>query len=352
MKILLTLGLGKNTSYSMLAPLVQIEKIEKIDIVRNNNGATLPKVTYHTIPNWSLKFPFLRVAYKFFILLKLSKLKKPDMIIAYYLVPYGIISLIVSKLTDRPVSISIVSNKELDVYGKVPKMILSKLIKYFDVITVTGSKTKKDLECIGISPSKVRILPHGVDVSIFYPRDLEKEYDIITAARLEHVKNISTLLKAIKKVKKIFPDIKVGIAGDGQQKELLQDMAIDLGIDDNVKFLGHVSKIEQFYNKGKIFILTSKWEGLPYSMLEAMASGIPPIVSDVGDISDVIIDGFNGFMVKDYNDSDAFAQSIMKLLNNEDLYKKISVNALETIKKNYRFEAVKKTWIQIFKENI
>lgn len=350
MKILLTLGLGENIVYSMIAPLAQIEEIEEITIARNINGPILPKVTYYTIPNWILKFPLLRAAYKFFLLLHLSKVKKPDMIMAYYLVSYGINALLISKIINRPISISIVSNKELEVYGKIPKIILSKLIMYPDIITVTGSKTKRDLENLGVPSRKIWILPHGVDTSIFYPRHLTKKYDVITVARLENVKNIPTLLKAVKNVKKIFPKIKVGIVGKGPYKDRLRETAINLKVDDNVEFLGFIPKIQLFYNTGKIFILTSKWEGLPYSMLEAMASGIPPIVSDVGDISDVIIKEFNGLVINDCNDDKAFAQAIMRLLNNENLYKKISTNALKTIKEHHRFEVVKKTWSQIFKQ--
>ena len=81
--------------------------------------------------------------------------------------------------------------------------------------------------------------------------------------------------------------------------------------------LGFVDDIVAFYNSGKVFVLTSRTEGLPRTVIEAMACGIPCVVSNVGDMEDVIDDNVSGHLIQDYRNLNNFAGKINLLLVNK-----------------------------------
>lgn len=127
--------------------------------------------------------------------------------------------------------------------------------------------------------------------------------------RLSPEKNIPTLLQCAK----LLPEVSFVIVGDGPQKNVLQKMAINLK---NVYFIGQVSNVEDFYASFDILMLSSIIEGLPLVILEAMAVGTPIIAPDVGAISEVITDGISGLLVWNSSNASLFAQSIIRLKEN------------------------------------
>ena len=160
-------------------------------------------------------------------------------------------------------------------------------------------------------------------------------------------KELGNLLKIILKLKKIKPNIKVGIAGKGPEFELLKSKIIQYNLASNVKLLGYVNNIVDYYNSGKIFVLTSKTEGLPRTVIESMACGIPCVASNVGDMEDVIDNDINGYLIQNYSHLDEFVEKIKLLLNNKDIYDNISNKAVTKIRDKYSYKAATKVWKEI-----
>lgn len=151
-------------------------------------------------------------------------------------------------------------------------------------------------------------------------------YDVLFVGRLEHAKGVDVLLKAILHIKEKYErNVKVAIVGDGSKKEYLKGLVDEYKISPSVEFLGIRKDVKELMNVSKIFVLPSRWEGLPMVILEAMANGIPIIATDVGGIGEVIENKVNGIIVPE-EDSETLANKIVELLDSEifrlDLAKK------------------------------
>ena len=140
--------------------------------------------------------------------------------------------------------------------------------------------------------------------------------------------------------------MKVGIAGKGPQQEELESAIKLKGLDKNVYLLGYVSNIEIFLNEGKVFVTTSKTEGLPRTAIQSMACGTPVIASNVGDMKDLVVNNVTGFLIDDPNDNQAFYNSILELLDN---YCEYQEKCIQYVHDHFSSKAGLSTWDTIFK---
>lgn len=118
-----------------------------------------------------------------------------------------------------------------------------------------------------------------------------------TAARLNSIKNIPMMLRVLKLVLQQVPDTCLVIAGQGEEKERLKALALELGVTDQVKFIGLRFDLPEVYQLFDVFLLTSFSEGISVTLLESMASGVPSVVTDVGGNREVVVEGETGFLV-------------------------------------------------------
>jgi glycosyltransferase involved in cell wall biosynthesis len=194
-----------------------------------------------------------------------------------------------------------------------PKIIflLDKISCLFtDRIVVVSPDLKKHLtEKIKLPEKKIITIINGVDTNCFSPREksknllaqfgLKKSSKIIgTVGRLADIKDHATLIKAFKIVLDNIPESKLIIVGDGPCENYLKDLSVELGIYGSVIFTGNQKDIQQILNLFDVFVLPSLREGTSLSLLEAMASGVAPIVTNVGGNPNVVKNGYNGYLVK------------------------------------------------------
>ena len=140
-----------------------------------------------------------------------------------------------------------------------------------------------------------------------------------------------------------MPNVRAAIVGDGPLRADMQRYAEGLCVNENVEFLGQRKDVEAILARSKIFVLTSKSEGLSIAMAEAMASGVVPVVADVGELGDLVIDGANGYLVAPDN-IDEYVKRIILLLQDQYLWKKYSRRATEEAKKHCEIDVVTKKW--------
>lgn len=161
-------------------------------------------------------------------------------------------------------------------------------------------------------------------------------------------KNYGLAIRAIAKCKN--SDIHYLICGQGPELENLQGLAKEQGVENQIHFLGFRTDIKQLLKAADIFLFTTLQEGMPRSMMEAMASGLPCIASKIRGNVDLLENGEGGYLVP-VNEVDDVAEKIAVLVSNEELRKKMSERNLERIK---AFDSVKvKTIIsKIYKETI
>lgn len=157
----------------------------------------------------------------------------------------------------------------------------------------------------------------------------QKEKIVLIVARLyEAQKRLSIALDIWKEVESQNPDWKLIIVGDGEDRRLYEEHCRKNNIQ-NVEFAGRTNPLP-YYMKASIFMMTSKNEGWPLTLLEAMQTGVVPIVMDsFAALHDIIQDGSNGYIVK-YNDKKEFGNRLISLINNKNLRLKMSQEGLHS----------------------
>lgn len=169
---------------------------------------------------------------------------------------------------------------------------------------------------------------------------------LISMGDLVKRKNYQTAIKAVKRTNN--SKVHYLICGAGPEMDNLTKLSKSLGIDKQVHFLGFRSDIDELLKISDIFLFTSLQEGLPRSLMEAMASGLPCIVSNIRGNIDLIKNCEGGFLCKS-NDEKGFSEAISNLINNEDLLKKMKNINVEKIQK-YDISNVKMKIKKIYEE--
>jgi len=146
----------------------------------------------------------------------------------------------------------------------------------------------------------------------------EKDFIIICVGELNANKNQDLVIKAVKMLKEEIPDIKLLLAGRGDMEKQYRKMAEKLGVKDNVLFLGYRRDIPELLSISDVAVSSSRREGLPVNVMEAMATGLPLVVTDCRGNRDLVQNGENGFVVG-INDAEGMAERIEALLVNKSL---------------------------------
>ena len=139
------------------------------------------------------------------------------------------------------------------------------------------------------------------------------EFVLVCTARLSPEKGIDILLLAMSKVIRQHPSSKCIIIGEGALKEMLLERANSLGLSGHIFFEGFQADVKPYLWAADAFVLTSHIEGLPFSVLEAMACGLPCVVTNVGGNAEAVANNVNGLIVSP-NSADEVAQAILYLL--------------------------------------
>jgi glycosyltransferase involved in cell wall biosynthesis len=195
----------------------------------------------------------------------------------------------------------------------VSRAVCNRLIEYeFPVHKLVTVWNGVDLNHFNISSNGKPSLKGHVNGELF------SRPKLLCVARLSFEKRLDVLLDAMCKVLTEQPFTECTIVGDGPLKTELIARACTLGICDSVHFVGHAEEVRPYYEVADLFVLSSGKEGLPLSLSEAMAYGLPCIATDVGGNAEIITHGETGLIVEPRN-SQELASAILYLLNNPDL---------------------------------
>ncbi len=210
---------------------------------------------------------------------------------------------------------------------------------------------------------KLRVIQNGInienrlkDVGSAKKQVLRKELGVKevsklvgTLGRLIPLKAHDDLIRAAKIVCEKMCDVEFILAGDGPLLSSLKVLAKRHGISDRFHFLGFRDDAISILQLLDVFVLPSKIEGLPISLLEAMAIGKPVVATEVGGIPSVIRDGFNGLLVQP-GDVMSLAQSIVALLCYSDYREELSRKGKATVSKQFSMERMAKDYASLYKE--
>lgn len=176
----------------------------------------------------------------------------------------------------------------------------------------------------------------------------ENDFILIYIAEFIPRKNHAFLLNAIPALKEQITGLKVILPGKGMLLKEMKKLAIDLEIDDIVKFLGYRKDIADLCQASDIYVSVSLQEGLPVSVIEAMACGLPIVASDIRGHRDNVVDGENGFLFA-LGDSKRMCGSILNIYKSMDFHERFSSNSVEFAKK-YDLKSIRLKMAKIYDE--
>ena len=285
---------------------------------------------------------------------KLMKKIKPDILHAHYITDCGLLGALSGF---HPFIVWVMGSDILVGPGQSTfiKIITKYALRKADLITCDGENIIGRMVKLGANLEKIKFIYFGVDTQKFKPLSTNKSLrkrelglsdtpTIISTRNLKPIYDIETLIKAIPSVLEKVPEAKFIIAGDGDQRDYLKNLATSLGVSRSIKFVGWIAHddLPKYLASSDVYVSTSLSDTISVSMLEAMACELPVVVTDSGDNRKWIEDGVNGFIVP-VKCPETLASRIVELLENEDVRHKFAQANRQAVEQraNYQEEMEK-----------
>jgi len=276
--------------------------------------------------------------------------KRPD-ILHCHLIPSNIIAKPLGALFGVP----LILNHD---HTNDPHRIDNKLLLALDkstnrfarhLIAVAASCREFLIRHESIPPEKITLVPNAIDLRRFTPGTISRlesrsklglppDVPVIAGVgRLNPQKNFSLFLEVAAALAPRFPTLRFLLAGEGPEEAVLREKASQLGLVDRIVFSGYVADTRQVYAASDILLMPSRFEGLPMTLLEAMAMNLPVVASRLDGIAEVIEDGKEGCLVDPGNPT-GFAEHCAALLENPSKSSELAANARAKIEARFSVE--------------
>ncbi len=233
---------------------------------------------------------------------------------------------------------------------KVGKRVNKFLYRHNNVIPVALScEIKKTIQTVyGLSERDVPVVFNGINLKKCQPKtsySRNETFKILHIGRFCDVKNHAVILKGFAQFAKKHPDARLQLLGDGELKSEMESLSKDLMVDDLVDFAGLKANVFPWLHDADMFLLPSKYEGIPMSIIEAMGTGLPIVATSVGGIPDMLENGKDAILVE--NDPSKVAEAIECFYLSEDLRKAYGEKA-RIKSEEFSSEAMAKGYLAIY----
>jgi N-acetyl-alpha-D-glucosaminyl L-malate synthase BshA len=208
-----------------------------------------------------------------------------------------------------------------------------------DGVTAVSEHLRKDTFDFFEIENEIRVIPNFIDMKRFSLKAKDHfkkaiapagEKILIHTSNFRKVKRTTDVVKIFAKVIERIPS-KLLMVGDGEERSECEQLARDLGVNDNVRFLGKQDAIEEILSVSDLFLMPSKSESFGLAALEAMACKVPVVSSNAGGLPELNVDGVTGFL-KEIGDIEGMAESSIYILEDEDRLKTFKENSLARAK--------------------
>ena len=334
------------------------EMAEEIEIYRVP-AIALPVIEY--------PFPNLMILYSWVVeLLRKNKIDIVHIEDGAFIT--SLLALLVKKLLKKPVVLSMqgfpgfswfYGNPFVDWVAKIYTLTLGKIVlKTADMVVLSATAYVEDALRLGVPIDKIKVIPRGVDVRIYYPNPERRkafreklglkddEMMVLFAGRLVLVKGLKYFLEAAKTLLKENKKLRFVVAGDGALRGKYQKEALDFRA--NIKFIGYRLDMEDVMNAADIFVLSSISEGCPNAVIEAGACAKPVVATCVGAAPDIIVDGETGLLVQPRS-VDSLCEGLQKILTSQDA-NEMGKKALERVRKLFSWSTIASQWEKLYLE--
>jgi len=252
----------------------------------------------------------------------------------------------------------------VEVWEKLSPLRRSALRNASLVLTPSQATAEYLTTLQGVAKTKIRVLPWALDPDLEtrgatsfgaqLPADFPRGRVILAVGRwlaTERYKGMDTLIMTLPRLLQHWPDLQLVIVGSGDDREWLENISRDSGVQDHVHFLSALNSAElsAAYQACEIFALPSRGEGFGFVYLEAMAQGKPVIGGAHGGAPEVIQDGVTGYVVQ-HGDTVQLATSVDALLSDPEAAKKMGAKGRARVEKEFRFSVFAKAFKKILRE--
>ena len=252
-----------------------------------------------------------------------------------------------------------------DLEGKNRKYnLLRKAIRPFvgQYTTVSRDLRRWLIEVIGVPPERVVQIYNGVDQERFRPGPRrpqlappgflgEGSLVVGTVGRLAAVKDQATLLRAFARLCEddagLAKRLRLVLVGDGPEREPLEALAAELGIGERTWFAGDRDEVAELLRLFDLFVLPSLGEGISNTILEAMATGLPVVATEVGGNPELVIPGENGLLVPSA-DADALAQALLALLRDARRRRTMGEASLARVRRDFHWDRTVARYLEVY----
>lgn len=344
-----------NWYLSHITPLAR-SGVKEVILVVDEPHKPMDKVKFVCWPHWISKLLSRQGARAIWLLVAGIRYR-PDLYMGYHLGPGACTALIAGKLMGRPTCYQMTGGPVEIIGGGIdsvdsvggnlgrPSKFIERLalavVRRFELIVVRGNKAKEFLAERNIK-NNVAVITGSVNGSL-QPSQNNRTIHLIFVGRLSPIKQINQFIEVTANISQKIPNVRSVVVGDGPLLSDMKEYAAKLSVSGNIEFLGKKENVEEILVNSKIFILTSKSEGLSIAMAEAMAAGVVPVVADVGELSDLVNNGLNGYLIEP-NNIGKYTDRVISLLQDDDLWNQYSIKAIEAAKRYCDIEIVTGKW--------
>lgn len=283
---------------------------------------------------WRFKFPLAAYVYWKILILKpsaiLSFMEKYSAIaiLMKYVFWWKKIKVVVSYDNIPSFLIPIEKDSRLD--GFLRRQLIRNFYPRANAVIVPSNRAKLDMyKNFGVPRKKIVVNKNWV-LNLDWKKDKKYRFDLIYTGRVDPVKNLSSFINVVKKVKGVYPAVKACIVGWGEEIDRISDLIQATSLESSIELVGSQKNVVKYLSESKIFLLTSNFEGLPIAPLEAMACGLPVVTSNYPGADELVKNGKTGYVG---DNEEILAGHIFELLADEEKRQKMGAHAREYVQK-------------------
>jgi glycosyltransferase involved in cell wall biosynthesis len=245
-----------------------------------------------------------------------------------------------------------------------PKRVLANrlLVERRDRIIGVGEAVRQALiRHEGLPAERVGVIYNGINTTHFASGNhdrqaIRREMDVapeafvmLLVARLDYLKDHATAVRTLRRVVQRRPEARLVLVGEGPEREKIQSLVADCQLTSHVRFLGLRKDVDRLLKATDLFLLTSISEGIPLTVLEAMAAGLPVVATQVGGLGEIIEDGKTGWLAPSGDDA-ALAERILHLAEDTDLRQKMGRLGQERARSTFSESQMHAGYLELYRE--
>ncbi len=285
---------------------------------------------------------------------------KPDVGHVFFGIPDGPIGWFLKRTHGLPYLISLrgadVPSDEVKRFAKHYK-VLRPLVRWLwhdtDAV-VAVSNGLREFAYQTTPDLSIEVISNAIELSAFTPplnRNSTGPVQLLFVGRFNAFKNVETLIEAVARLNQMeVADFELQLVGDGERRATVERIVVEKGMTKQVHFLGWVDReaIIERYRQADLFVSATTWEGMPNTVLEGMACGLPVVSSRASGLEELVQEGANGYLVN-INDPVALADRMASLINNPYERRRMGKESRKLAEREFAWEYIAEQYVEIYK---